>query len=236
MSHSLSHFINLTANIMEISDDLVQEMKDMAKKAGKEEPSDIEAREIAGRLVGLVELLFDHGMEEARKKQRLKKEPGGFPVEGSYSCLICHNGINPTTGWYDRWGPKCLVCQKALNEGVVPTFICEHHDSYYSMWHLKDRFGIKHQTAKKLIREGKLKARMILCDDGTVHEYVFLKKENPELIDPERPSPAWKSYQRHRNKEIDKSMRKHKEEWREERKKREAKWRKIKRETHDSIR
>ena len=73
------------------------------------------------------------------------------------------------------------------------------------MWHLKDKFGISTATAKKHIKEGKLKAREVLNDNGTVHEYVFLKKENPELI--ERYSPERKSYDRHRRKIISESNR-----------------------------
>lgn len=112
--------------------------------------------------------------------------------------------------WYDKWGCKCLLCQKAVKEGLVPGFVCRDRDGWYAMWQLESKFGIKHQTARKLVREGKLKARIVPCEDGKPYEYVFLKKENPDLVDPERKSPARKSYDRNYNKVMDARIREEK--------------------------
>jgi hypothetical protein len=60
------------------------------------------------------------------------------------------------------------------------------------------KFKLKHPTVKKLIKEEKLKPRIILTEDGKPHEYIFLKKENPGLI--ERYSPERKSYDRKQKK------------------------------------
>ena len=87
------------------------------------------------------------------------------------------------------------MCQKAVKDSVVPTFIFNNRESYFSSWKLKDELKINAPTLKKLVREGKLYAREILNDNGSVHEYIFLKKENPDLI--EHFDPIWKSVKRH---------------------------------------
>ena len=50
------------------------------------------------------------------------------------------------------------------------------------MWELKDKFGIHPGTAKKMIREGELKARIIKDKEGRDCFWVFLKKENEDFL------------------------------------------------------
>jgi hypothetical protein len=202
---------------MAISDESVQEFKEIYEKKNGKEISDAEAREAAENLAGFFNILWECSQREARLERRLKTEPDGFPVEGSFSCLVCGNGINETTGWYHWGGPRCLTCHKAIKDGVVPSFILKHRDSYYRMWKLKYSFDIKSQTAKKYIKEGKLHPRLILNENGTVHEYIFLKKENPALV--ERYNPTRKSYDRNRAKVSAKWGREAQEKFRAEREK-----------------
>jgi hypothetical protein len=64
-------------------------------------------------------------IEEIRKK-RLESEPQGFTLEDNgvlYNCLICHASISGPTGWWDSYGQKCLACQKAIENGIVPTYV-----------------------------------------------------------------------------------------------------------------
>lgn len=192
-------------------DNLAEEIKKLAQEQG-EEMSDEKAREGANNLVGFFDLLWKFSREDSLKKKRLKKEPDGFPVDGQYSCLVCGRSINETNGWYDWYGNTCLLCRKAIKDGVVPTFVCTHRDSYYSMWKLKDRFAIHHQKAKKYIKEGLLFPRIILTEGGKPHDYIFLKKENPKLIDPDRKTAGRKSYDRSRKKLADARGRKMKAE------------------------
>lgn len=182
---------------MEARDNLIEDIKKTYKEKGKE-ISDDEASEAARNLTGFFELLYEIAQKDAQKKKRLKKEPNGFPVDGQYSCLVCGNSINETNGWYDWYGHTCLLCRKAIKDETIPTFIFKHRDSYFPMWKLDYSFKIKHQTAKKYIREGKLFPRIILNENGTPHEYIFLKKENPDLI--EKYNPIRKSYDRNREK------------------------------------
>lgn len=202
---------------MALSEDSVREFKEIYEKERGKEISDAEAREGAEQLAGFFQILWDCSQKQSRLERRLKTEPDGFPVDGSYSCLICSNGINEANGWYHWGGPRCLICHKAIKDGVVPSFILKHRDSYYRMWKLKYSFDIKSQTAKKYIKEGKLHPRLILNENGTVHEYIFLKKENPALI--ERYNPVRKSYDRNRAKVAAKWSREAQEKFRAEREK-----------------
>jgi len=196
---------------MSLSKESINEFKEIYKKEYGKELSNQEAYESATNLMGFVEVLYECAAKEAEKKRRLKKEPEGFHVtDGIYNCLICHRQVTGDESWYDRWGCKCLLCQKAVKEGIVPGFVCKDSDSWYAMWQLQSKFGIKHQTAKKMVRQEKLKARIVPYENGDPYEYVFLKKENPNLIDPERKSPARKSYDKHYNEITDEMIRKEK--------------------------
>src|SRR3989344_3522594 len=146
---------------MGISEERIEELKEIYKKEGKE-ISDEEAREAARKLVGLFEIIWEMSKKEVDRQHRLKKEPGGFPVDGSYSCLVCGNGINETTGWYDWYGQTCLLCRDAIRSGAVPAFICKERDSYYATWAIKSKFNLKHHALKKHIAAGTHKPRMIM--------------------------------------------------------------------------
>lgn len=196
---------------MGLSKKAINEFKDIYKKEYKKELSDAEASEAANNLVGFFKVLYDCAVKENEKKRRLKKELEGFHVtDGIYNCLVCHRQATGEESWYDKWGCKCLLCQKAVKEGIVPGFVCKDSDSWYAMWQLESKFGIKHQTAKKMVRRGELKARIVPYENGDPYEYVFLKKENPNLIDPDGKSPARKSYDRNYNKVMDTRIREEK--------------------------
>lgn len=178
---------------MEVSKDLIEKMKKLGLDKGQE-MTDQEAYESASNFQGFVELIYELGMKEAKRKARLKKEPDGFPVDGQYSCRVCGDRIDEQTGWWDWYGQKCLLCQKAVKDGVIPTFVCEHSDSYYKMWQLTNDLKVRQPAIKKLIKEGRLHPREILNNEAKVHCYIFLKKENPELV--EKRNPVRKSYDR----------------------------------------
>jgi len=212
-------FLDTNLLTMTLSQKSIEEFKEIYKEEKGKELNDAEASEAAHNLVNFVELLYKCAERDARRKRQLKKEPEGFHVtDGTYNCMVCGRTVTGDESWYDQWGVKCLICQKAVKEGVVPGFVCKDHDSHYKMWELKDKFKIHPQTARKLVREGKLKARIVTTDDGKPFEYIFLKKENPSLIC--RYSPERKSYDRHRDKENDRRSREWKIKWREEHKNR----------------
>lgn len=206
-------FFVYDTNNMQLSDKRVQEFKDIYKEEHGKELPDAEARKAAQGLLDLAELLCESATKDIARKRKLKENPDGFYLEDdTYSCLICHRSITGEEGWYDKWGPKCLLCQKAVESGAVPVYVCKDSDSWYAMWELKSEFKIVHQTAKKLMRQGELKARVVMTEEGAPYEYIFLKKENPRLIS--RYSPERKSYDRHRDKENKQQAREWKIEWR----------------------
>ena len=187
---------------MQFSDDLIAETKKEFKDEYNTEMSDSEVNEALNSLANLFGAFAEMEVENIRKQNRLKKEPKGFPIETQHNCIVCHRMIDPETGWYDHNKQKCLSCQKAVDEGVLPSFICHHKESFFLTWELKEYFKIHSATARKLVREEKLIARVTRDDQNKVQEYIFLKKENPDLI--RRYNPVRKSYDRHKAKLIGK--------------------------------
>jgi shikimate kinase len=119
------------------------------------------------------------------RKRRLEKEPNGFPVGPGESpmCKICLTHLNSSNGWYDKYGFKCLDCQRALNEGVLPPEAFEDDDSWYSEWYVESEFHIPAPTIKKLVRERKLKPRIVTNSSGRDHAHVFMALENNDLLE-----------------------------------------------------
>lgn len=206
---------------MDLSDKHVQKFKGIYKKEYSKEISDAEAREAGENLVGLFDILWKMSIKDTERKLRLRKEPKGFPVDGHYNCAVCYRTIDPQTGWYDSNNQKCLSCQKAVEDGTLPSFVCHHRSSFFLTWELANTFGIKSPTAHKLVRQGKLVARIIKNEQYNSNEYIFLKKENRGLI--ERYNSIRKSYDRHRNKVNDARIREEKKKFREEIKQEKAK-------------
>lgn len=172
---------------MELSKKRLDELKVLMEKDSGKTYTDAEVADAGYRLVGLVEICFDSYKRDCRRKQKLKEHPRGFHLDdGTYSCLVCHKSIEGESSWWDLLGQKCMLCQQAIWDKVVPSFVCKNSDSYYAMWQLKDKFGIHTQQAKKMVREGKIKARIILNEEGKPYEYLFLKKENKNLLTFER--------------------------------------------------
>lgn len=185
--------------------------KDYVRKG--EPISDADAREAARNLVGFFDTLYKISVRVKKLDRRLKTEPDGFPIESQHSCILCSRSIDASNGWYHHGGQRCLTCHKAIIGGVVPPFVLWARDSYFMTWKLKD-FGVHPATARKYVREGRLKARIIMSENGRPYEYIFLKKENPELVACEKWNPIYKSQKRHRDKVYAAYARKEKEEMR----------------------
>lgn len=170
---------------MHLTDKQIQEFQRIYEKEyGKKLPRK-EAAESAYNLINFFKVLYDCDRREHQLKEKLKKSPKGFYIEEgeTYNCLVCDRYITGKEGWYDKYGNKCLICQNALDKKVIPGYICHDRDSRYKMWELKDKFGIHSATARKLVREGKLKARIIRDKNNNPYEYVFLMKENKEFLE-----------------------------------------------------
>lgn len=114
-------------------------------------------------------------------KEKLKHNQKGFLVDEEYDCIICRKRLVKNKGWYDRLGPKCFLCQKALDEDVIPEIVCLKRNSWLAMWEVS-RLGLHQMVIKKLIRRRKLKAKIIKDDNGKPYFYVFPLKENKLLV------------------------------------------------------
>jgi hypothetical protein len=167
-----------------ISDESLEKFK----KIMKEEkdyvyPTDAEARKAAQDMVNFVELLYDIWREEERRMTRLKQEPKGFALKGEgRMCSLCGDGIGDEDMWYDKWGLKCMFCQQALNKRLLPGYVFKDskNEKHITATKLSWKLDIRHQTINKLVRQGKLKARVVPGKNRDT--LVFLKKENPNLV------------------------------------------------------
>lgn len=169
---------------MELSHERIQEMKDILEKKHKREFTWEEATEASRTLEGLVQIAFDHYLETQRRKKRLEESPKGFQLEGGYSCSICGNG-SPGI-WYDKWGMKCLICQKAIDRKEIPASVTKNKDSWYSRYDLQSTFNIKGPGLTSWIKKGILKARNITGDKGGIHMQLFLIKDNKDTLPPKK--------------------------------------------------
>ncbi len=133
-------------------------------------------------MVDYFDLLIKIDIRQRQNKEKLKKFPNGFSfMDGkTYECGICGIQIKDEQLWYDERGAKCLACQKAIDEKIVPGEICGNKDLWYSTWEFDFYFKLKAPTVRKLIRQGVLKAR-IVPDTGF---RIFLIQENADTLPP----------------------------------------------------
>ena len=175
--------------MVQLKPEQIEEFKRIYKVEYKQDLTDVDATEYAYRLARLFEILNDCAVEEHRREERLKLEPKGYHLEEgkTYSCCVCHDSISGQHTWYDQSGIKCMLCQRAINHRVIPRSVCTNRDSWVPGWRITNDLGIHPSTIQKFIRQGELKARNILDNNGKIHYQVFLLKENQEFIKHHQP-------------------------------------------------
>jgi hypothetical protein len=172
---------------MRISEKGIKEFQELFEKQYGKKLSWEEASESAHNLMNLYSALYDVASKDQQRQLKLKEQPQGFHLyDGTYNCCICYAAISGEDTWYDQYGIKCLDCQRALEERTIPATACTDRDSRYAMWELNDKLGIKHQTARKMMREGRLKARIVMGKGNKPHYYLFLIEENPTILKPKK--------------------------------------------------
>ena len=172
---------------MQLSDNRIQELKDLIEKKEGKEVSWEEASDAAYRLVGLAEICFDCWQEDKRRKGKLEGSPKGFQLDGvGYTCAICRSGTQEGGNWYDKWGIKCLTCQKAVDKKIIPGSCARNRDSWYSSFDLEHTFNIDRYARKRFIKEGVLKPRIVPKEDGKPHAFLFLIKDNKDTLPPKK--------------------------------------------------
>ena len=172
---------------MSLTDERIKEFQDIYEKKYGKKLSWEEATDAGNNLVGFVELIFKSYITDQKRKKKLEKYPKGFHIEGEgYSCCICNNTISNQETWYDKYGIKCLICQKAIEKRLIPVSVCKNKDSWYSTWEFDYYFGVKSPTIRKFVRQGKLKARTVPGENRKAYFEIFLIKDNLEVL-PKKP-------------------------------------------------
>jgi hypothetical protein len=125
--------------------------------------------------------------EEKRRAEKLKANPKGFHLESAgYTCSICGDHTPEGDNWYDKWGIKCLVCQKAIDEGEISASLAKDKDSWYSSYDIESSFNIKSPTLRKWVRDGIIKTRAVSHYGQGVHTQLFLIEDNKDFLPPKK--------------------------------------------------
>lgn len=170
-----------------VSEKRIQEFKDILEKEKGKEVSWEEASEGAYNLGRFAELMFDSWIEDKRRKKRLEESPKGFHLEGiGYTCFICRSSISNEETWYDKWGIKCLICQKAIDKKIIPASVAKNENSWYSKYDLESCFNIDRHAMNRFIKEGILKPRVVPNTSGKPHVYLFLIKDHKDTLPPKK--------------------------------------------------
>lgn len=125
--------------------------------------------------------------KDKAREEKLKANPKGFHLDGvGYRCAICHDSTKEGDNWYDEFGIKCLVCQKAIDEGEIPASLAKDEDVWYSKFDLDHYFNLKGPTLRKWIKEGIIKPRTVSHYGNGVHFELFLLEDNKEFLPPKK--------------------------------------------------
>lgn len=125
--------------------------------------------------------------EDEAREEKLKANPNGFILEGvGRNCAICGNGSREDGSWYDQYGIKCLICQKAIDVGEIPASLAKNKDSWYSKWDIEHNFNLKTPTIKKWVKDGILKSRTVSHYGQGVHTELFLLEDNKGFLPPKK--------------------------------------------------
>ena len=125
--------------------------------------------------------------KEKAREEKLKANSKGFHLEGAgYTCFICGGSTPEGDNWYDEYGIKCLVCQKAIDDGEIPASLAKDKDSWYSKYELESRFNIKSPTLRKWIKDGVIKVRNVSRYGQGVHVQLFLIEDNKDFLPPKK--------------------------------------------------
>lgn len=172
---------------MQISEEKIKEMKDLLEKQSGKEVTMAEATDAVYRLAGLFDILFEQSLKDLERQKKLKESPKGFHLDGiGYTCYICGNSASQEQSWYDKWGIKCMTCQKAIDRKEIPASLAKDKDSWYSKYDLESCFNLDRHVIKRWVKEGILKDRIITNDGKGVHFQLFLIKDNKDTLPPKK--------------------------------------------------
>lgn len=169
-------------------EELIEDLKRIYKEDRGVELTDQEAREAYNSLMGLTKIIYDQWVRDNQRKQKLEENPGGFHLtdSGQYNCILCKHGMQNETTWFDKWGLKCIDCQKAIDKKIIPGSLLKKDgdQKYYTRFDLEYYLLLKTVKVNKLIKEGVLKSRVIESTNNYGDTYLFLIKDNKDFLPP----------------------------------------------------
>ena len=172
---------------MEHTNEDIQEIKNVLEKEHGREFSWEEANKAASDMRTLARIIFEVATEELRRENMLEQYPKGFHLDRvGYCCLICGRSASKENSWYDKYGLKCMTCQKAINKKLIPGSVAKNKESWYSTYELEIYFNIKAPMLRKLIKQGIIKNRIIPGEVKGIHLQLFLLKDNKHLLPPKK--------------------------------------------------
>lgn len=184
---------------MKISQESLDKLRNIFKEEYGKELNDQELHDSAYNLVGFFDTLMKCAHKDVISHLRLEKEPDGYqPEDGERKCVLCGYYTPAVDSWVDKNGLKCKLCQKALNDGIIPGPVYKNKAKWFSFEDLKEQFDIPPATARSLVKKGELKSRVIPNDTGKPHFTVFLREDNYQFlkIDKDAPPSDMEDYDR----------------------------------------
>lgn len=125
--------------------------------------------------------------KEQARAEKLEQNPKGFHLDGAgYTCFICGGSTPEGDNWYDKYGIKCLVCQRAIDKKEIPASLAKNKDSWYSKFDLEHYFNLKGPALRKWVKEGIIKSRTVSRYGEGVHVELFLIKDNKGFLPPKK--------------------------------------------------
>ena len=177
----------LSSEHRNITDKEIQEMKDMAEQRHGHEFSWEESRKAIHDLQILVDISLELMEEEWNREEKLKEFPKGYHLdENSYRCEVCGGPAKGENSWYDKYGIKCMSCQGAVNDKIIPAALAKNKESWYSTSEMDSYFNIRGTLLNKYIKQGLIKERIILNAQKKRHLQLFLLKDNKDVLPPKK--------------------------------------------------
>lgn len=171
---------------MKNSDKRVLEMKAMLEEEHGREFSLEEAQSAHNKFEALSEIAHTLATEEMKRRRLLAESPDGYMTKGNGVCQICRNPISNKDSWYDKFGFKCLICQEAIKNKVIPNSVAVDKESWYSKEELKSYFNFNSRDLIKFAKNQILKSRIIYNNEDRIHLQLFLMKDNKGMLPPKK--------------------------------------------------
>lgn len=172
---------------MKLSDKEIQKTKNVLEKQHGREITWTEATQATALLHQFAELAIDMAKEEKRKQELLEKHPKGYYYDRKEgSCLLCGEAGSRENLWFDKYGLKCVKCQKAVDTKIIPVSVIKNKESWYSKDELNKYFNITSPELRKYIKQELLIERVIFGEGKKVHLQLFLINDNKNILPPKK--------------------------------------------------